>query len=132
MKKIKGIKDILRESTVTVSAILYKYYKFDEYTQRIFEKNEIYFSSPESFNDPFDSKIRFIYKCSKTQEKRHFRGWVQKNRPDLSRKQLLTYETRIKKDGVETQDIIEGAKKEFIKTRKQMGIFCMTEKKTTF
>src|SRR5665811_136131 len=40
---------------------LYKYVPFNEWSQNIFERNEVFFQSPDSFNDTFDSKIAFIY-----------------------------------------------------------------------
>jgi hypothetical protein len=33
----------------------------DEWTQGILEKNEVYFQSPDCFNDPFDSTIAYTY-----------------------------------------------------------------------
>ena len=41
--------------------VLYKYYAFNECTQNIFERNEIYFQSADGFNDPFDSKVSTTY-----------------------------------------------------------------------
>ena len=131
MGKTKGIKDILQESSEIVPKILYRYYKFDEYTERIFKNNEVYFQSPAKFNDPFDSKITFFYKCSKTQEKKYLREWARNYRPDiyLLRKKYLQLEKKIKKEGIETHHIINNAKNDFQKYRKQMGVFCITEKK---
>lgn len=50
--------------------ILYKYrswpckYDINRYQRRILTKNEIYFSSAEQFNDPFDNSLPFKYKES--------------------------------------------------------------------
>jgi hypothetical protein len=128
MKKIKGIKDILRESTVTVPAILYKYYKFDEYTQRIFENNEVYFQSPAKFNDPFDSKIRIDTKATREQKKRYFRELSPIARPVFSRKQHLEMEKLIMRDKTELKKMEDWAQKNHENVRKKMGIFCMSKK----
>lgn len=49
-----------------LAAKLYKYRSLSneskEYTLDIFRKCELYFSAPNSFNDPFDCKIRPIVK----------------------------------------------------------------------
>ena len=40
---------------------LYKYYPFNEYLLNTIKKCEIWFSSPESFNDPFDCNVEYTY-----------------------------------------------------------------------
>jgi hypothetical protein len=37
--------------------IVYKYRSFDQHTAGIFKNNELWFSKPGNFNDPFDLKI---------------------------------------------------------------------------
>ncbi len=45
-----------------IPGFLYKYCKLNEsnreWIQQIFTKNEIYFASPEQFNDPFDCRVQ--------------------------------------------------------------------------
>ena len=67
MKKVseKG-NNATDENKIELDA-LYKYGKFDEYTEKLFTHNEIYFSSPNEFNDPFDSKPRIICEGNKQQ-----------------------------------------------------------------
>jgi hypothetical protein len=129
MGKIKGIIDILQEPNITAPAILYKYYKFTEYTQRIFENNEIYFSSPESFNDPFDSKIRIDTKATRDQKKLYYRKLSPISRPDFSRKQHLEMEKDIMRDKKELEKLEKENQRNLENIRKKMGILCMTEEK---
>lgn len=129
MDRNKGVVDVLQASDITKPPLLYKYYAFDEWTHRIFENNEIYLSSPESFNDPFDSKIRFIYEGSRTDRKRFLKEWSKKYRPELSRKERLVYEKSIRKQGLDLQRMADGAQDEFMSHRSRIGVFCMSEDK---
>lgn len=49
---------------------LYKYREFDnknknmEWIQRIFTHNELYFPSPQQFNDPFDCRVQASFEAS--------------------------------------------------------------------
>ena len=131
MNRKRGIIDILREeSNVTKPPILYKYYSFNKWTKRIFENNEIYFSSPAKLNDPFDSKINFNnYDVTRTDRKRFYREQSQMSYPGIKRKDILIREKRIMKQGLDLKYIPEGAKKGFIDIRDRMGIFCMTKDK---
>jgi hypothetical protein len=129
MGKIKGIIDILQESSETVPAILYKYYEFDKYSQLIFENNEIFFSSPKSFNDPFDSKIKISFQGTRSQKKLFFRKHSPQTRPDFSRKKHLEMEKHIMRDEISIQKMESEIQNNFENVRKQMGVFCLTEKK---
>lgn len=127
MDRTRGIVDVLQEGDDTKPLLLYKYYPFNKWTQRIFENNEIYFSSPVSFNDPFDSKMRFNSKGTITDMKLFIRTWGPKSRPDLSRKQLREYEKSLMKQGLDFQEISKGVQKNFIDARRHMGVFSMTK-----
>lgn len=43
-----------------IPAKLYKYRNTREFTETIFVSNEVYFASPEKFNDPFDGGFRIL------------------------------------------------------------------------
>ncbi len=58
----------MSRSNVSTPSVLYKYCAFNEWTQDIFERNEVYFQSPDGFNDPFDSKTVMTYEG--TEQKR--------------------------------------------------------------
>ena len=68
---------------------LYRYQSFenDEHINRIkdiFEKNELYFHSPDSFNDPFDCKSLYtIEGSSKTDKKNYLYEIFKHNDPPL-------------------------------------------------
>jgi hypothetical protein len=125
--RTRGIVDVLQESGVAIPPLLYKYYAIDEWTERIFKNTELYFSSPVSFNDPFDSKISFIYAGSRNDRKRFLKKWSEVHRPDLPRKDRLGYEKRIRKQGLDIQAMAPGIQKKFMAARRRMGVFCMTE-----
>jgi len=55
------------EVAIPLPPVLYKYCAFNKWTQAIFEKNEVYFQSPDCFNDPFDSKIAYTYEGTEDQ-----------------------------------------------------------------
>jgi hypothetical protein len=59
MAELKGVVHILQDQTVPPLGLLYRYGAFDKWTHRIFQNDELYFQSPDSFNDPVDSVIRF-------------------------------------------------------------------------
>lgn len=124
---MKGIVDFLQKGDVTKPPLLYKYYALNKWTQRIFENNEIYFSSPESFNDPFDSKVTFSYEASRTDRKRFLKQWSEMYRPDLSSKERLHYEKSIRKQKLDLQGVVDGVQKNFLVARNRMGVFSMTE-----
>jgi len=126
MNRMRGIVDALQDGEGPKPKSLYKHCAFNEWTRRIFESNEIYFSSPESFNDPFDSKFELIYEGTKADRKRFFRDWSVKHRPDLSRKEHLALEKRIIKQGLD-QRMADGSRKHFMAARNRMGVFCMAE-----
>jgi hypothetical protein len=94
MDTSRGIIDILQDGTCTAPPVLYKYAAFGKWTPSIFECNELYLSSPESFNDPFDSKIRFIYEGTRTDKKRFIREHWRHYAPNESRKIGLNIEKR--------------------------------------
>ena len=73
------------ENVVELDA-LYKYGKFDEYTEKLFTNNEIYFSSPDEFNDPFDSRPRYICEGNKQQVENYLFELYRKKYPGLRKR----------------------------------------------
>jgi len=105
--------------------VFYKYYAFNKAfeirTEKIFSKNEIYFSMPEQFNDPFDSKVGISYEGTEEQWINFLDGWYRKNKPNLLPKQRC--------DMVNTclsnrNKIPEALSFSFLK---KMGVYCMSE-----
>lgn len=107
--------------------VLYKYCAFDEWTQNVFEKNEIYFQSPDCFNDPFDSKICTTYEGTEEQRISRLKGhW----RKDPTKAKESEEELHLKAVDVvgKCQDVpvvLRTIERSVERTRKQMGIFCM-------
>ncbi len=70
--------------------ILYKYRYWDEdYNSRILTNNEIYFSSPSMFNDPFDCNVPFRYDLlSKKEVIPRSREMLKRDEPKFNRHQI--------------------------------------------
>ncbi len=108
--------------------VLYKYGKFDEYTEKIFTHNDIYFSSPNGFNDPFDSKPHLTYDGTLKERKRFLCKMYQKKYPQRSKEEILAdVEMEIitkGRDRIILEDAL-GKARELL--RKKLGICCFTE-----
>lgn len=57
------------------SRTLYKFIKFDDYTDKIIENSELYFSSPMNFNDPFDCNLSFRQRYSHGEIKQRLKSF---------------------------------------------------------
>lgn len=66
---------------------LYKYRPINEYTIKLLIHNELYFASPVSLNDPFDSKVNVIRESEKEED---WINWIENHVSEkLYYKQLL-------------------------------------------
>jgi hypothetical protein len=110
--------------------VLYKYYEFNEWTQAIFEKNEVYFQSPDCFNDPFDSKIAYTYEG--TEDERISRLI------DCWRKEGVAFDTEeityakaqeCVMNGQDVAKVMDMGMGTAERLRKRLGVFCMTTDK---
>ena len=108
--------------------VLRKYYEFNEYTEKIFTHNEIYFSSPNKFSDPFDSKPHLAcdeemqqiedYLCERYGKKDHGR----------SKEEILADVRReIMAKGKQNIYLEEAVEKARELLRKKLGICCFTK-----
>ena len=108
--------------------VLYKYGKFDEYTEKVFTHNDIYFSSPNVFKDPFDSKPHLAcdgemqqiedYLCERYGKKYHGR----------SKEEILADVRReIMAKGKQNIYLEEAVEKAIELLRKKLGICCFTK-----
>jgi hypothetical protein len=102
---------------------LYHYYSFNEHTESIFTKNEIYFQSPREFNDPFDTKCKYIFEGSE-QEKICFLLNMQSENPE-----------RISAENIDCVLSLPNGEKEFLgkmdyldPIRRNIGIYCLSAK----
>ncbi len=132
MKKVseKG-NNATDENKIELDA-LYKYGKFDEYTEKLFTHNEIYFSSPNEFNDPFDSKPRIICEGNKQQIENYLFELYRKKYPGRSKEEILAdvkreiitkgKERTVLKEALETS-------RDRDRIRKMLGVYCFSEKR---
>jgi len=72
-------------------AKLYKFRDTGQHTKRIITHNELYFSAPDKFNDPFDSAFHIEVKGGKNRTVLESVAWgvVKEKRPDLSHAESL-------------------------------------------
>jgi hypothetical protein len=118
------------EVPVPLPPVLYKYYEFNEWTEAIFEKNEIYFQSPDCFNDPFDTKIAFIYEGTEQQRiTRLIEFWQAEAAKGKSTESLHEEAEACVKAGRDIDLISGGSRRLIERIRKRFGVFCMTEAK---
>ncbi len=116
--------------SVLCPSVLYKYYAFNEWTQHLFEKNQIYFQSPDCFNDPFDSKINYIYEGTEDQRIDRLIYYWEKGGTTYDTEEM-TY-TKAKEQvqkGLDITQVTNTSKKTAERLRKLLGVFCMTEEK---
>ena len=103
---------------------LYKYFPINEYTESIFVKNEVFFTSPLQFNDPFDSRLNRVFKGSQIAKKLFIRKEL-KQLPSCSneqRREILNNPMKI----IEFEENLQKLGDDF---RNQMGVFCLSAKK---
>lgn len=108
---------------------LYKYYAFNKYTEGIYKHNKVYFPPPESFNDPFDSKIYITYEGSTKKRRQFLLDKFNKLFPNKSRKNLLEHAKKLVKEGEDIAELQRSLEKSANKLRKKIGVFCLTEKR---
>lgn len=108
--------------------VLYKYYEFNEWTQAIFEKNEIYFQSPDCFNDPFDSKLAHTYKGTEDQRISRLIACWRKEGVAFDTDEITYAKTQeCAMNGQDVAKVMDKGTAE--RLRKRLGVFCMTTDK---
>jgi predicted RNase H-like HicB family nuclease len=133
LPKIEGIeltakKAVDRENAPT-PPVLYKYYAFNKWTQNVFEQNEIYFQSPDGFNDPFDSKPSTTYEGTELQRADRLVKFWQKSFPGEKEEDLRSQAFDRIKDCQDIPLMLRTLKRSAERIRKRLGIFCMTSKR---
>jgi len=128
MKKVREEGKNVTTENVVEPNVLYKYCAFNEYTDKIFTHNKVYFSSPDEFNDPFDSKPQLTYDGTMTERKRYLWKLYQKKYPTRSKKEILTdVEMEITTKGRDRIVLEDAVAKARELLRKKLGICCFTE-----
>jgi hypothetical protein len=107
-------------------AILYKYFSFHKDTNKIFTNCQLLFRSPDEFNDPYDTKIRYKTKGTRQQYKNLFRKYLPIIFPNKTRKEinLLCKDAFNHKEDF-TNKLIGDDRFNRIH-RKELGILCLT------
>lgn len=109
---------------------LYKYGKFDKYTEKLFTHNEIYFSSPDEFNDPFDSKPLHICEGNEQQIENYLFELYRKKYPGRSKEEILADVKREiitkGKGRIVLKETLEISRE---RIRKKLGVCCFSEKR---
>lgn len=125
----QGTFDYASYNNIPMPRLLYKYFKYNnEWTQRIFKNNEIYFAAPKDFNDPFDSVMKFEYPKSPAERER-FLLWVRENYPHIlgaTTERQIT-ETVRKGDDISYMETV--CEELAYQMQNENAVFCMTEKK---
>jgi hypothetical protein len=105
--------------------LLYKYYRFNKYTEQIFTASEIYFPSPNEFNDPFDSRIRRVFGGTRHQQKLFLRNMLPRINPSVPRRAIneMIKNERKRKIVQASLDKTEN------RHRSKIGVYCMSEKR---
>jgi hypothetical protein len=110
--------------------VLYKYYAFNEWTAGIFERNEIYFQSPDGFNDPFDSKIATTYEGNDDERvSRVIQAWRGGPAKDKTEKDLRPQALEFIKNCHDVALMLRTGERSADRIRERLGIFCMTGEK---
>ncbi|MEN6317608.1 MAG: DUF2971 domain-containing protein [Syntrophaceae bacterium] len=67
-----------------IPGFLYKYYKLnDRNSERIFTENEIYFASPDQFNDPFDCRVQASFDATDGEWEEYLGVMMKNKHPEL-------------------------------------------------
>ena len=126
----KGATQMTDDAYITRPQPLYKYYSFNEWTEAIFERNQVYFQSPDCFNDPFDSKPAYTYEGTIEQRIERLIGLRQQKVPKGKTEAELRDEAEeLVKSGRDIQELMSSIVRTAERKRKQLGIFCMAQRK---
>lgn len=104
---------------------LYRYYRFDEYTEKIFTNNEIYFQIPSKFNDPFDSRIAFVLNGTEEEKQRFLQRNLPLARPDLTEQEI----NEISSKPSNIKKFFDDFCRRQSKRPDELGIYCLTNLK---
>jgi len=110
---------------------IYKYRDWeDDYHKRLLVENEMFFTSPKRFNDPFDSTIPFRYDLGKENE--YFKLYcehITRMNPDKSSDEIINLANEYMEKGIyKDLENIERNKEYMLKKRhEQFGVFSVSE-----
>jgi hypothetical protein len=100
----------------------YRYYRFDQFTERIFTKNEIYFQQPSKFNDLLDSRIAYTRGATIEEECKFLERNLPLAMPELTEREI----NQISKDPSKVEKFFYDFCKKQDKRRDELGVYCLT------
>ena len=105
--------------------MIYKYRKLEEsdITTRLIIEGELYFSSPDEFNDPFDSRITYDFNSLSDDEVKLYLTKLQRRNDLIGRNPELTkiYLENLFKNRIKLQELSDLTESEVL--NKKIGIF---------
>lgn len=107
---------------ISETKFLYRYYRFDNYTEKIFTSNEIYFQIPSKFDDPLDSKLSYVLKGTKEEKQRFLKRNLLLARPDLTYQDI----NEISAEPSNIEKFFDVFCKRQNERRDELGIYCLT------
>ncbi|MHC4624947.1 MAG: DUF2971 domain-containing protein [Planctomycetota bacterium] len=107
---------------------LYKYCSFTQYTERIFAHNEIYFPSPDKFNDPFDSSVHYTYEGTQKQRRAYLVGHYEALAPHEPRQKIKRHVNEILRKGEDLRELKSQLKNTAARIRTEIGVCSLAGK----
>jgi len=111
---------------------LYKYCPIDskDYTKKIITDNELHFSNPVDFNDPFDCRPKFKFHASEDEIKKFFKEYYKENLPQLNREQRrFKVKETMKKKRFENPELNDVIKRSIQNVLNETPICCFSEER---
>jgi hypothetical protein len=130
---IKGDQEIsFTNDKRIIPGFLYKYCKLNEdkseWIQRIFTHNEIYFASPEQFNDPFDCRVQASFDATDNDWEEYLDVMMKDRHPELDYKERAAFVRQLMNSGW-LED--PGPKQKIVRDVQdainEIGVLCLSE-----
>ncbi len=110
--------------------VLYKYRACDQYNADILLCNQLRFSRPKSFNDPFDSRFRIVHEGTDEQRKAFMLDGVARKHPDWSDEAKRKRVDELLSQPGLFERTAEGQQLEYVERElDRMEVLCLSEKR---
>jgi hypothetical protein len=115
-----------------IPEFLYKYCKLNgrnnEWIQRIFTKNEIYFASPEQFNDPFDCQVQASFDATDEEWEEYLGVMMKDKHPELDYEVRSAFVRQLISSGwLEDPGSKQKVVSDVQETVNKIGVLCLSE-----
>jgi hypothetical protein len=114
--------------------LLYKYRSLDtasvEFTSKIISAQEVYFSRPDAFNDPFEFRPKLSLQATKAEFATYLDGLYKRKQPWMNRQQRKDSIAAVLKDKSRNHQSVEAASllsDAMAKITKFCGVYCLSE-----